>query len=62
MKAEHLKIHFNSELAKAIESIKETVDNWDNTIYVYQDKTNTNRKELIKDIRADLEIIYKERF
>jgi hypothetical protein len=62
MKAIDLKIHFHSELAKAIEQIKETVDTWDNTIFVYNDKVNTNKKELIKDIRADLEIIYKERF
>ena len=62
MRAIDLKIHFNSELERAIESIKETVDNWDNTIFVYQDKINVNRKELIKEIRADLEVVYKERF
>lgn len=62
MKAEHLKIHFKSELEKAVSEIKETVDNWDNVIYTYEDKVNINRKELIKEIRAELEVVYKERF
>ncbi len=62
MKAEYLKLHFNSELEKAVEKIKETEDTWGNRIFTYEDKVNINKKELIKEIRMELEIVYKNRF
>ena len=61
MKFEYLKAHFNSELASQIEQIKETYDKWGNLIYTIAELQNTNKKELIKQLRANLEIEYAKR-
>lgn len=62
MKAEYLKLHFKGELERAISEIKETYDKWGNLIYTAANIEHTNRKELIKQLRENLEAEYKNRY
>lgn len=61
MKAEFLKAHFKSELAAKVAEIKESYDKWGNLIYILGTNQSTDKKELVNQLRAELEKEYNSR-